>query len=76
MANEAMGVMFNAMGVMFNMVNCMPKGKGKRADEQYSDQCFNKWMFEIHLNIVPLTVTPALVTYYINMQNIISYCKP
>ena len=47
---------------MVNMIKCMPKGKGKRADEQYGDQCFDKWMFEIHLNIVPLTVTPALVT--------------
>ena len=42
MANEAMGVMFNAMGVMFNMVNCMPKGKGKRDDEQYDHQRFNE----------------------------------
>ena len=42
MANEAIGVVFNAMGVMFNMVNCMPKGKGKRDDEQYDDQRFNE----------------------------------
>ena len=55
MANEA-------MDVMVNMIKCMPKGKGKRANKQYGDQCFDKWMFEIHLNIVPLTVTPALVT--------------
>ncbi|MXX14399.1 MAG: hypothetical protein F4Y39_19105 [Gemmatimonadetes bacterium] len=33
MANEA-------MDVMFNMLNRMPKGKDKRADEQYGDQCF------------------------------------
>ncbi len=38
MANEAMGVMFT----MFNMLNRMPKGKGKRADEQYDDQRFNE----------------------------------
>ena len=50
MANETMGIMFNAMGVMFNMVNCMPKGKGKRADEQYDDQRFNERVsgVEIH----------------------------
>ena len=46
MANEA-------MNIMFNMLNRMPQSKGKRADEQYGDQCFDKWMFEIHLNIVP-----------------------
>lgn len=34
---------------MFNMVNCMPKGKGKRDDEQY-DQRFNERVsgVEIH----------------------------
>ena len=50
------------MYIVFNMIKCMRKGKGKRANEQYGDQCFDKWMFEIHLNIVPLTVTPVLVT--------------
>ena len=34
--------MFNAMGVVFTMVNHMPKGQGKRADEQYGDQRFNE----------------------------------
>ena len=46
MANEAMGVMVT----MVTMVNRMPKGKGKRADEQYDDQRFNERVsgVEIH----------------------------
>ena len=32
------------MDVMFNMLNRMPKGKDKCADEQYGDQCFDEWM--------------------------------
>jgi len=36
------------MNVVLNMVKCVPKGEGKRAEEQYCDQCFDKWMFEIH----------------------------
>ena len=38
------------MDVVFNMVECMPKGKDKRADEQYSDQCFNEWMFGVNIH--------------------------
>ena len=30
------------MVTMVTMVNRMPKGKGKRADEQYDDQRFNE----------------------------------
>ncbi len=46
MANEAMGVMFT----VFIMFNRMPKGKGKRADEQYDDQRLNERVsgVEIH----------------------------
>ena len=35
---------------MFNMLNHMPKGKGKRTDEQYGDQHFNERVsgVEIH----------------------------
>ena len=53
MANEAMGVMF-IMVTMFTMVNRMPKGKGKRADEQYDDQRFNERVsgVEIHFNTI------------------------
>ena len=38
------------MFTMFTMFNRMPKGKGKRADEQYDDQRFNEWVsgVEIH----------------------------
>ena len=38
------------MFTMFNMLNRMPKGKGKRADEQYDDQRFNERVsgVEIH----------------------------
>jgi len=49
MANEAMGVIFT-MFTMLTMVNRMPKGKGKRDDEQYDDQRFNERVsgVEIH----------------------------
>ena len=43
MANEA-------MDVMFNMLNRMPKGKGKRADEQYGDQPFNERVSEVEIH--------------------------
>ena len=43
MANEA-------MDVMFNMLNRMPKGNGKRADEQYGDQSFNKRVSEVEIH--------------------------
>ncbi len=35
---------------MFNMVNRMPKGKDKRADEQYGDQPFNEWVSEVEIH--------------------------
>lgn len=39
---------------MFNMLNHMPKGKGKRTDEQYGDQRFNERVsgVEIHFNTI------------------------
>ncbi len=45
MANEA-------MDVMFNMLNHMPKGKGKRADEQYGDQPFNERGSEVEIHYI------------------------
>jgi len=35
------------MNIVFNVVKCMPKGKGKRADEQHGDQCFNEWILGV-----------------------------
>jgi hypothetical protein len=63
MANETMGIMFNAIGVMFNMVNCMPKGKGKRADEQYDDQRFNERVSGVEIHSY----------YYMGLSRVVGY---
>ncbi|MDE2797164.1 MAG: hypothetical protein OXI94_00720 [Gemmatimonadota bacterium] len=35
------------MNIVFNVIKCMPKGKGKRAEEQHGDQRFNERIFGV-----------------------------